>query len=230
MLKVSNLYGGYGETLVLQGIDLSMTPGEIVVIIGRNGVGKTTLMRAIMGLIKIKEGQILLEGVDISKLPIHIRASMGVGYVPQGRQVFPRLSVWDNLKVAARQHSKTRISEVLSEFPTLKARVQSRGQSLSGGEQQILSLARALIAKPRLLLVDEPTEGIQPSIVDVIHDKLHKLNHEDGVTVLLTEQNLDFAMELAHRALVMDKGRIVREVSPQELLRDKDVQAEYLGV
>jgi ABC-type branched-subunit amino acid transport system ATPase component len=230
MLQVSNFFAGYGDMLVLSGVDLSVADGEIVAVIGRNGVGKTTLMRGIIGLVKGKQGQIWLNGADIIHLPVYARARKGVGYVPQGRQIFPRLSVRDNLRLAEGRRSPTRIPEVLEKFPVLKSRFQTLGRSLSGGEQQILALARSLLTTPHLLLVDEPTEGIQPLIVEVILEEIRKMNREDGLSVLLTEQNLDFAMELAGRVLLMHGGRIVRELTPQELLEDKEIQAEYLGV
>ena len=230
MLRISDLYAGYGDMRVLFGVDLSVGEGEIVAVIGRNGAGKTTLMRSIMGLVKRQQGRIQFGGADITKFPVHARARSGLGYVPQGRQIFPRLSVRDNLRLAVRERSNTLIPEALEKFPRLKARFQTLGRSLSGGEQQILALVRALLTKPRLLLVDEPTEGIQPLIVDIILEEIKRMNRQEGLTVLLTEQNLDFAMELAGRVLLMHQGRIVRELTPQQLLEDREIQAEYLGV
>lgn len=230
MLQISNFHAGYGDMIILSGIDLSVAAGEIVAVIGRNGAGKTTLMRGIMGLVKTQQGKIELDGVDITRFPVHARAKAGLGYVPQGRQIFPRLSVRDNLKLAARERAAALIPEICEKFPVLKSRIHALGRSLSGGEQQILALARALLSSPCLLLVDEPTEGIQPLIIDVISEEIRRLNSENDLTVLLTEQNLDFAMELANRVLLMHGGRIVRELTPQELLSDQEIQAEYLGV
>ena len=230
MLRISDFCAGYGDMTVLVGIDLEIEAGEIVAVIGRNGAGKTTLMRGIMGLIKKQRGEIKLNGENISHLSAHARARAGLGYVPQGREIFPRLSVRDNMRLSAREHSRTLIPEMLTKFPVLKSRFHTLGRSLSGGEQQILSLARSLLTRPSVLLVDEPTEGIQPLIVDVILEEIQRMNREKGLTVLLTEQNLDFAMELAKRVLLMHEGRIVRELTPEELLEDKEIQAEYLGV
>jgi len=230
MLQVSDFYAGYGDMVVLSAINLEVKAGEIVAVIGRNGAGKTTLMRGIMGFAKRQQGQIKLGEVDITHFPVHARAKAGLGYVPQGREIFPRLSVYHNLKVAARKRSNTLIPEIFEKFPSLKARSEAFGRSLSGGEQQILALARAFLTSPRLLLIDEPTEGIQPITIDVILEEIRRMNQENGLTVLLTEQNLDFAMELANRVLLMYGGRIVQELTPQELLKDKNIQAEYLGV
>ena len=229
MLKISNLYAGYGEMLVFSCMNMNIDKGAITAVIGRNGAGKTSLMRAIMGLIKVQSGCIEFDGKDISNMSTDKRAKAGIGYVPQGRQIFPRLSLADNLRLAAGKNIDL-IPEILTKFPVLESRYNSLGWNLSGGEQQILALARALMTKPRLLLVDEPTEGIQPSIVDKIMDELHRINKEDKVTILLTEQNLDFAMELSDKALLIDRGNIVREISPEGIMKDKELLAEYLGV
>ena len=229
MLKVSNLRAGYGDMLAFVGINLEIMDGEIAAVLGRNGAGKTTLMRAMMGLIKVKEGQVQLAGQDITNFPTHKRVRKGIAYVPQGRHIFPRMSVMDNLKLSAIRYSD-RTSELLAKFPILKSRIQALGWSLSGGQQQVLAVDRAFVSKPCLLLMDEPTEGIQPSIIDQIGDELRRMNQEEKVTILLTEQNLDFAMRLVTRALLTQGGVIAREPTAEQLMKDKDIQVEYLGV
>jgi urea ABC transporter ATP-binding protein UrtE len=234
MLEISGLRAGYGRIEVLSGIDLQLAKGEIVAVVGRNGAGKTTLLRTIVGLTPARAGRIDLDGYgDLTRRPVHERARAGLAYVPQGRQIFPRLSVRDNLRAAALaggRHPEEGIAAVLAEFPLLAPKLRDRGASLSGGQQQILALARALIARPRLLLLDEPTEGIQPSIVDTILTKVREINQTSGVAVLLVEQNLEFVAALAGRAYVMVKGRFVLEVPTSDILHNREVQHEYLGV
>ncbi len=234
MLKLVDLRAGYGRTPVLHGVDVEVDPGERVAILGRNGVGKTTLLRAIIGQIALAGGQVILGGDDVSRLPTHERARRGLAYVPQGREIFPGLSVLDNLRVAAygtRQRDLAeRLDEVLEEFPVLAGKRTHRGGSLSGGQQQILALGRALMTAPSVLLLDEPSEGVQPSIVDEIVEIVHDLNERLGTAVLLVEQNLDFAVRVASHAYLMDKGRIVRALPANEILQDRDLQHEYMGV
>jgi amidase len=230
VLRIKDLHTGYGNMRILMGVTLSVGEGEIVGVLGRNGVGKTTLMKSIMGLLKCEEGCIEFHGSDISKDSTHARCRSGIGYVPQGRHIFPRLSVRDNLRVAAKDWSSHDIAQAIEKFPKLRARFDTLGRNLSGGEQQILSFVRALLTMPKLLLVDEPTEGIQPLIVDVIFDEIKRMNKESRLTVLIAEQNIDFVMGLAGRILLMHQGRVVQEMSSQELLENKEIQAEYLGV
>jgi ABC-type branched-subunit amino acid transport system ATPase component len=234
VLRVEDVYAGYRGTTVLSGVSLHLGAGEIVAILGRNGVGKTTLLRTIMGLVPVQKGQIVLEGQgDLTQLPTHARARAGLGYVPQGRQIFPRLSVYDNLRVAALaagQDPATRIAAIMAGFPLLEARLQVRGARLSGGEQQILALARALVAQPRIMLLDEAAEGMQPSLVDVMIEKVRDLNHTYGVAVLLVEQNLEFAVGVAGRAYIMSRGHIAREMPARDVTHDLSVQHEYLGI
>jgi urea ABC transporter ATP-binding protein UrtE len=234
MLSLENVQASYGRTPVLQGVTLEIEAGEVVAILGRNGVGKTTTLRAIMGHIPLRGGAVLFEGEDLRRIPPHARARRGITYVPQGRDIFPRLSVLENLRVAAHGSRRARWREeldaILDEFPILGARRHQRGGSLSGGQQQILALARALVTEPRLVLLDEPTEGIQPTIVAEIADIVRELSERRGLTVLLVEQNLDFATRLARRAYLMDKGTVVRELSAQDILEDRDLQHEYMGV
>lgn len=234
MLKVDDLVAGYGRTIVLHGLSLSVETAEIVAVLGRNGVGKSTLLRALMGTIPVSSGTITLDGAGIERLPAHARARRGLAYVPQGREVFPRLSVLENLRVAAyasrQQDWSTRLDGVLEDFPILSERRNARADSLSGGQQQILAVARALMTYPRILLLDEPSEGIQPSIIDQIADTIRAIKVDRGISVVLVEQNLDFAAELAERAYLMQKGRIVRSLSPVEVLQDRELQREYMGV
>jgi branched-chain amino acid transport system ATP-binding protein/urea transport system ATP-binding protein len=233
-LKLEGVAAGYGQTLVLQGLDLEVQDGEMVAVLGRNGVGKTTMLRAIMGQVPLSRGTIAFAGHEIGRLPVHRRARLGLGYVPQGREIFPALSVRENLAVAAhaagRRDWQAAIEELFAEFPQLRAKAGDRGGSLSGGQQQILALARALMTRPRLLLLDEPSEGIQPSIVAEIAEIVQGLNEARGIAVVLVEQNLDFAARLARRACLVDHGRVVRELPADELLRDRDLQHEYMGV
>jgi urea ABC transporter ATP-binding protein UrtE len=234
VLTAEGIVAGYARTTVLQGLTLSVERAEIVVVLGRNGVGKSTLLRALMGVIAVSSGTIALAGERIERLPAHARARRGIAYVPQGREVFPQLSVLENLQVAAyasrQQDWPARLDAILAEFPLLAERRGARAGSLSGGQQQILAVARALMTNPRVLLLDEPSEGIQPSIVDQIADTIRSISDTRGISVVLVEQNLDFAAELAQRAYLMEKGRIARSLSPVEVLQDRELQREYMGV
>ncbi len=230
MLEVEAIHAGYGQVPVVNGASLRVAAGERVVIIGRNGVGKTALLRTLMGFLRCRSGRIRLRGRDVTRLPAHARARLGLGYVPQGREIFPALTVRENLAMGGVARGRSgRMEELLEIFPRLGERLAQRGGSLSGGEQQILAIARALMGEPTLLLLDEPTEGIQPSIVDEILHRLVGINARLGVTMILVEQNLDFAREFAQRAYTMLKGQITEELSPDGL-NDPRVIAEYLGV
>ena len=230
MLEVEGLHARYGQVPVLNGVSLRVGVAERVVIIGRNGVGKTTLLRALMGFLPCRQGCVRWRGGDITHLPPYGRARLGLGYVPQGREIFPGLTVRENLRMGALWGGdESRFEELLRIFPRLGERLGQRGGSLSGGEQQILAIARALMGDPKLLLLDEPTEGIQPSIVDEILEQLLGINARFGVTMILVEQNLDFACAFAGRAYTMLKGQITEELRP-EALYDPRVIAEYLGV
>ena len=208
-----------------------MDDGTIVAVLGRNGAGKTTLLRAIMGLIPCRAGRIGIDGIDLTPLPAHQRARLGLGYVPQGREVFPSLTVMENLRMGARlaPDSRAALEEVLDEFSLLREKRDARGGSLSGGQQQLLALGRALASRPRVLLMDEPSEGIQPSLVAQLAEHVRGI-HARGLTVVLVEQNLEFAAALARQAYVMDKGRIVRALETAAILADTDLAREYLGV
>lgn len=234
MLETQGLVAGYGSGPVLNDLSLSVQAGERVAILGRNGVGKSTLLRALIGEIPIQAGNLTFEGRDIGSLPAHRRARSGLAYVPQGRDIFPSLSVVDNLRVAAygsgNKDWRDGLEKVMESFPILREKAKLAGSGLSGGQQQILALGRALMTQPRLLLLDEPSEGIQPSIVDQIVGHVRAINEGLGITIILVEQNLEFATNIAQHAFLMDKGRIVRRVPARDILADRDLQHEYLGV
>lgn len=230
MLEVRDLRSGYGRIQILDGISLNVGAGEIVGVLGHNGMGKTTLLRTLIGEVRINSGQILLDGTDITNRSMHRRARAGIGYVPQGRDIYPQLTVLENLKMGEIvRGGDSAIDEMVSYFPVLENLLERRGGALSGGEQQILALARCLVGKPKLVLLDEPTEGIQPSIVDVIAEKLGELSKALNLTILLVEQDLNFIQELAERVLILQKGRVVAEMPPSQL-DDPAIVDEYLGI
>jgi branched-chain amino acid transport system ATP-binding protein len=224
-LSITGLSSGYGSAAILKGVSLSVASGEIVSVLGRNGAGKTTLLKTIMGLVRREQGTILLDGKPIDRLAPNEIAMAGVGYVPQGRAIFPALSVIENLRVTqfAQGKSDDRVEELIELLPALKAHLTARGGGLSGGQQQILALARALVGSPRVLLLDEPSEGIQPSILDTIIEVLQSLMTRESISILLVEQNLDFAAALSQRAYVMEMGRIVRNVDRDELSASREL-------
>jgi branched-chain amino acid transport system ATP-binding protein len=232
LLSVSGLRGGYGGEPVLQGVDVEIGAGEIVAVIGRNGVGKSTLMRNLIGLLTPTAGTIRFDGRDVTREGADARARLGIGYIPQGREVFPRLSVRENLlvgEVAVAGRAAPDYSKVYEFFPILKERARQPAGTLSGGQQQQLAIARAMIGRPKLMLLDEPSEGIQPSIVKDIARNVRTLNAETGVAVLLVEQNLDLIVSLARRGYVMDKGRIVAALGPDEIA-SRDVVRRSLAL
>lgn len=232
LLAVEGLWSGYGEISILQGVDLTIGAGEIVAVLGPNGVGKTTLMRTLAGALKYHRGRISFDNRDVSRTPAHERARLGIGYVPQGREIFSQLTVLENLLVGlyAVNMSRERVDKMLEEFPSLKPKLRDLGGSLSGGQQQILALARALIIEPKILLLDEPSEGIQPSLLDDISEILCRFKTKIGLSVLLVEQNLDFAGGLADRAYLMDIGRIRRQLEANEFIDGSALHREMLGV
>ena len=231
VLSVHGLHAGYGGKPVLQGVDLSIGPGEIIAVIGRNGVGKSTLMRALVGLLPAMQGEIRLRDVPLGRLSVHRRARAGIGYVPQGRDVFGRLTVEENLRVAGSLcvDGKPDLARVYDTFPILRERRRQRAGTLSGGQQQMLAIGRVLIGNPALLLLDEPSEGIQPSIVQDIARILVALNRETGTPIMLVEQNLDMIRSMAQRCAVMDKGRITADLSAQDL-QDRSIMRRHLAV
>ena len=233
MLTLSGLRAGYRATPVLHGIDLKLGPSECATVLGRNGVGKTTLLRAITGAVSITGGSIHFDGIDLGPLKAHERARLGISHVPQGRDIFGKLTVLENLRVgtaARRDRRSDAVDRILEEFPMLAQRRRARGGSLSGGQQQLLALARALVTAPRLLLLDEPSEGIQPSVLDEIAEVIGRINAERGIAVLAVEQNLDFAARIARRSLILEKGEIIAEVATAELRGDRALQRKYLAL
>jgi branched-chain amino acid transport system ATP-binding protein len=232
MLEVSELAAGYGRIPILGGVSFSVARGEFVGILGHNGMGKTTLLRALMGYIPATAGRVVLEGADITWVEPYRRARAGMGYVPQGREIFPGLSVRDNLRMGAVGRPKDEagaIESVLETFPRLKPLIDRPGGALSGGEQQLLAIARCLAGNPRLILLDEPTEGIQPSIIDEIAETLLGLRSKGELTMILVEQNLDFIATLSERVLIIQKGAIVHSAEPDEL-HGHGLINEFIGV
>jgi branched-chain amino acid transport system ATP-binding protein len=232
MLEVSELAASYGRIPILGGVSFSVARGEFIGVLGHNGMGKTTLLRALMGYIPATAGRIVLEDADITWVEPYRRARAGMGYVPQGREIFPGLSVRDNLRMGAVGRPKDEaaaIESVLETFPRLKPLIDRPGGALSGGEQQLLAMARCLAGNPRLILLDEPTEGIQPSIIDEIAETLLGLRSKGKLTMILVEQNLDFIATLSERVLIIQKGAIVHSAEPDEL-HGHGLVNEFIGV
>ncbi len=227
MLEVINLHAGYGRIPVLSGINFTVGDNEVVGVLGHNGMGKTTLLKTLIGQVPLSKGTIRFGGVDIGKEVSFRRARAGLGYVPQGRAIFPNLSVHENLRMGFVEdgvHSEENIvNDILARFPRLEAIIDRQGGALSGGEQQILALARCLCGRPKLLLLDEPTEGIQPSIVEEILEILIGLHRYQGLAIIVVEQSLDFIRRLSERVLLIEKGAITGEVSPDALGRSKEL-------
>jgi branched-chain amino acid transport system ATP-binding protein len=232
LLEVSGVEAGYGGGRVLNGVSVGVGRGEVLALIGRNGVGKTTLMRALIGLVKLDAGDIRLDGEPIGHEKPYVRAQKGMGYVPQGREIFGALTVAENLQVGA-QANRTQAAQmrekVVAYFPILKKRYTQKAGTMSGGEQQQLAIARALISAPKVLLLDEPSEGIQPSIVDLIGETLQQIARETGIGVVLVEQDMGMVERIATRCCVMDKGRIVETLSPAQL-GDEQLIRQYLAL
>jgi branched-chain amino acid transport system ATP-binding protein len=232
LLEVTGLHAGYGTIPVLRDVALAIAGGESLGILGHNGMGKTTLLRTLIGALRISAGRIAFAGGDVTRAAPHQRAKLGMAYVPQGREIFPTLSAMDNLRmglVKTGERTLDTIDALLVDFPRLKPLLDRPGGSLSGGEQQLLALARALAGKPRLLLLDEPTEGIQPSIIEEIADTLATLRDRTRLTIVLVEQNLEFIAAVSQRVLVIKRGQIGGEV-PREHLGDLALMSEYTGV
>ena len=232
LLSVRGLAAWYGHIAALKGIDVDVAEGEIVALIGANGAGKSTLMMTIFGNPRAREGRILFDGSDITHLPTHEIARLKIAQSPEGRRIFPRMSVLENLQMGAAvadpAHFEADLARVFALFPRLEERMQQRGGTLSGGEQQMLAIARALMGRPRLLLLDEPSLGLAPLVARQIFTAIRKLNVEEKLTVFLVEQNAFHALRLAHRGYVMVNGRITLRGSGQELLARPEVRAAYL--
>jgi branched-chain amino acid transport system ATP-binding protein len=232
ILDVKDLRAGYGGKPVLQGVNLSVREGEIVAVIGRNGVGKSTLMKTLIGLIGTMSGEISFGGRSIGQLEAYRRAKLGIGYVPQGRDVFPRMTVRENLQVGEAMCGRADTSaydKVYELFPILKERAGQSAGTMSGGQQQQLAIGRVLIGGPKMILLDEPSEGIQPSIVQEIGRIIVDFNRRTGITIVFVEQNLDLIRAIAQRCYVMDKGRIVAELNLHEL-DNRETIRKYLAV
>lgn len=232
ILAISDIFAGYKTGNVLQGVSIAVEPGEMVAVIGRNGVGKTTLMRAVMGLIPLRSGNISFKTTDISFDSADRRARCGIGYAPQGRGIFPHLTVHENLRMGGfinEDNPAPNFDLVFGYFPFLKERLRQRGGTLSGGQQAMLAIARALISEPDLLLLDEPSDGVQPSIVRDIGDFLVDLNRNRGIAVLLVEQNIDLMQKVAHRAYAMDKGKVTSALTAEDL-QDERTLAMHVAV
>ena len=231
MLEVDNLEVAYGDSLIVQGASLRVDRGRVVAVLGRNGVGKTTMLRAITGLTPARAGHVVLDGNDITALPAHAIARRGVRLVPQGRRLFPSLDVREHLAIAAGPGRERRwdFARILTLFPPLRGRLHHRGGKLSGGEQAMVACGRALIGNPDILVMDEPSEGLAPLLVRELGTMLVNLKRE-GVSILLVEQNLALALRVADVVYLMSKGRIVHECTPEALRADEAVKARYLGV
>jgi branched-chain amino acid transport system ATP-binding protein len=232
LLGIENVSTFYGKIQALKGVSLEANEGEITTLIGANGAGKSTLMMTIFGTPRAREGRILYQGRDIAKVETHEIARLGIAQSPEGRRVFPRMTVYENLQmgsgVAGMQYFEQDLEKICAIFPRLKERLQQRAGTLSGGEQQMLAIARALMCRPKLLLLDEPSLGLAPIIVRQIFDVIRRLNREEGMSVFLVEQNAFHALKLAHRAYVMVNGVITMRGTGAELLADPKVKAAYL--
>jgi len=230
VLEVRDVHTYYGESHVLHGVSLTVAPGQVVTILGRNGMGKTTLIRSVIGFTPARRGSIYFKGHDVTHWPSFRTVALGMGLVPQGRRVFPSLSVRENLEVAARGNGGGwTLERVYGLFPRLKERAVNRANKLSGGEQQMLAIGRALMSNPELLLMDEPTEGLAPLLVREVGATIARLKGE-GLSILLVEQNLPMALSVADHVHVLSRGQIVHSSTPAELAQNHDVQSRYLGV
>ncbi len=234
MLKVQGLNAWYDRSHVVQDLSFEVKPGEIVTLMGRNGAGKTTTLKAIMGLLAKRGGSVLFDGHEMLAQPAHTRFHAGLAYVPEDRRIVPGLSVRENLRlglIAGRERhtERERIEEIAKTFPRLAERMEQEGTSMSGGEQQMLAIARALMSRPRMILLDEPSEGIMPLLVQEMFELFARLRSE-GTTILLVEQNVERALQVSDRAYILDQGRIVHQGDAQALLADREIQERYCAV
>lgn len=234
MLKVEQLNAWYDQSHVIQGLSFHVNHGEIVTLMGRNGAGKTTTLRTIMGLLSKARGKVVFEGQDLLPMAPHRRYHLGLAYVPEERRIVPSLTVLENLQLgllasARRGDMEAMIDEIAQTFPRLKERLHQEGTSLSGGEQQMLAIARAMMAKPRMILLDEPSEGIMPILVDEMFELFARMKQQ-GTTILLVEQNVERALGISDRAYILDQGQIVHEGTAPDLLADAEIQEKYCAV
>ena len=234
MLRIENLNAWYDRSHVLQGISLDVNKGEIVTLMGRNGAGKTTTLRSLMGLLPKRQGKALIDGISFLDLPAHERFHLGLAYVPEDRRIVPGLTVKENLELGVisqknRGDMNILVDEIAETFPRLKERLYQDGTSMSGGEQQMLAIARAMIAKPKAILLDEPSEGIMPVLVEEMFELFAKLKQQ-GVTILLVEQNVQKALKISDRAYILDQGEIVFHDTAQNLLNNDEIQQKYCAV
>ncbi len=234
VLEIKDLHTFYEQSHILQGVSLGIERGEIVCLLGRNGVGKTTTLKSIIGFVKPRSGQVIFKGQEITGFPPHAIAKLGVGFVPEDRRIFPTLTVRENLIMGIKPGQKSRedgwtIEKVYQYFPALQARDKQKGRHLSGGEQQMLTIARTLMGNPEVLLIDEPTEGLAPKIVETVEEVIKEI-HQHGIPILLVEQNMRVALRLAERIYVMAKGKVVFQGTRQELKEAHEVRQKYLEV
>ena len=231
MLDVQGIDSGYGNVQVLKDLSLRVQAGEILCLLGRNGAGKTTILKTIMGLVRAQKGSIRLEGKDLHLLPAYEVPRRGIGYIPQGRRLFTEMTVAENLQIGlmTRNQGPEVLEEVLDMFPRLRERLNQRAETLSGGEQQMLTTARALCLKPKLLLLDEPTEGLQPSMISLIRNAVLALKQQN-VAIILVEQRVEAVLEIADRVVFVENGRSVLETTPEALQTDKELLHRYIGV
>ena len=234
MLTIAGLHAWYEHSHILQGVELQVNEGEIVSLVGRNGAGKTTTLRSVMGLVSRRQGSVTFRGEEILGLPAHVRFHKGLGYVPEERRIVPGLTVRENLRLGLVAHAnrsrETQVIDRIAEtFPRLKERLDQVGETLSGGEQQMLAIARAMASDPTLIMLDEPSEGIMPVLVDEMFDLFGRLRDE-GVTILLVEQNVERALKLSDRAYILDQGKVVHSSDAASLLADQEIQDRYCSV
>jgi len=230
MLIIEDIHAYYGDSYVLQGVSLEVPKGSITVLLGRNGMGKTTLIRNVIGFMIPRKGRIFFKGLDVTGMAAYERVGMGMGLVPQGRRVFRSLSVEENLLIGASEsNGEWNLERIYELFPRLKERSHHPGNKLSGGEQQMLAIARAMMGNPQLLLMDEPTEGLAPALVLTVRNIISRLK-EEGFSILLVEQNMTFALKVGDYAHVLNRGRVVYSSLPQELMSNEEIKRRFLGI